>query len=276
MSLELYHKLMQDEDLEGEEVVCEEGEECPVEEEEAVEEANTGSILAAILHVSVQLLNFALPLTFWLIDNSASFSTAFTIGSGTAIWTTLGSLLRFATHSLWFLFTTVIGILVFFMDLIEFWDTIVNQIGFYISAIIALVNIVFYVLIVALASSLFAAGSTRLYIDLAIYAVGQIGYLIVVLLLSEDAKAWFMNNLGLGEEECPAEAEECVEAEECEDPEAEDCTYEADLALYEACTEFNAARDECIAAKEAAAAAAEEDVEGDEDVEEEEEEAFFF
>jgi hypothetical protein len=62
---------------------------------------------------------------------------------------------------------------------------------------------------------------------------------------------------------------------ECEDPEAEDCTYLADMILYEACTEFNATRDECIAAQEAAAAAAEEDVEGD-DVVEEEEEAFFF
>ena len=287
MSLELYHKLMQDEDLEGEEVVCEEGEECPVEEEEAVEEENTGSILAAILHVSVQLLNFALPLTFWLIDNASNFGGAFSIGSGTAIWTSLGGLLRFGTHSLWYLFTTVIGALVFFMDLIDLWDTIVNQIGFYISAIIALVNITFYVLIVALASSLYSS-TTRLYIDLAIYAVGQIGYLIVVLLLSEDAKAWFMNNLGLGEEECAEEAQECVEAEECEDPEAEDCTYEADLALYEACTEFNTARDECIAAKEAAAAAALEEAcascEGEEcpedcpegDVEEEEEEAFFF
>jgi hypothetical protein len=288
MSLELYHKLMQDEDLE-EEVVCEEGEECPVEEEEAVEEANTGSILAAILHVSVQLLNFALPLTFWLIDSSKDFSTAFSIGSGNALWESLGNLLRFATHSLWFLFTTIIGVLVFFMDLIEFWDTIVNQIGFFISAIIALINIVFYVMIVALASSFYANGTTRLYIDLAIYTVGQLGYLVVVLLLSEDAKAWFMNNLGLtADEACPEEAQECVEAEECEDPEAEDCTYEADLALYEACTEFNAARDECIAAAEAAALAALEEAcascEGDdcpedcpeEDAEEDEEEAFFF
>jgi signal transduction histidine kinase len=288
MSLELYHKLMQDEDLE-EEVVCEEGEECPVEEEEAVEEANTGSILAAILHVSVQLLNFALPLTFWLIDSSKDFSTAFSIKTGSELWTSLGSLLRFATHSLWFLFTTIIGVLVFFMDLIEFWDTIVNQIGFFISAIIALINIVFFVMIVALASSFYANGTTRLYIDLAIYTVGQLGYLVVVLLLSEDAKAWFMNNLGLtADEACPEEAQECVEAEECEDPEAEDCTYEADLALYEACTEFNAARDECIAAAEAAALAALEEAcascEGDdcpedcpeEDAEEDEEEAFFF
>jgi len=271
MSLELYHKLMQDEDLE-EEVVCEEGEECPVEEEEAVEEANTGSILAAILHVSVQLLNFALPLTFWLIDSSANFSGAFTIGSGNALWTSLGGLLRFLTHSTWFFFTTIIGVLVFFIDLVEFWDTIVNQIGFFISAIIALINIVFYVLIVALASSVFAAGTTRLYIDLAIYTVGQLGYLAVVLLLSEDARAWFLNNLGITEG-C-GEAEECVEPVECEDAEAEDCTYDADLALYEACTAFNAAREECLAAQAAAEEGADEDAEGD--AEEEEEEAFFF
>ena len=69
MSLELYHKLMQDEDIEAEEVVCEEGEECP-EEESAVEEANTGSVLAAILHLTVQLLNFALPITFFFLDGA--------------------------------------------------------------------------------------------------------------------------------------------------------------------------------------------------------------
>ena len=121
MSLELYHKLMQDEDLEAEEVVCEEGEECPVEEETAVEEENTGSILAAILHVSVQLLNFALPLTFWLIKSSKDFGNAFKIASGDGLWDTLGTLLLFGTHTLWYLITTIIGTLVFFMDLIDFW-----------------------------------------------------------------------------------------------------------------------------------------------------------
>ena len=60
MSLELYHKLMQDEDFEAEEVVCEEGEECPVVEEEAVVEEDTnGSLIAAILHLTVNFPGYS-------------------------------------------------------------------------------------------------------------------------------------------------------------------------------------------------------------------------
>lgn len=168
---------------------------------------------------------------------------------------------------------------------------LVVDIGFFISAIIAIINIAFYILIIALGTKIMTdTAKTRVYIDVAIYAVGQIGYFIVVLLLSEDAKLWFMNNLGLtADESCPEEAQECPEEPtECEEDQEEECTYEADLALYEACVEFNAARDECIAAAAAAAAealAAEcETCEGDAcpeecpegDAEEDEEEAFFF
>ena len=270
MSLELYHKLMQDEDLDVEEVVCEEGEECPVEEEAVVDEANTGSLLAAIIHTSVQFLQFALPLTFWLITTLSAANGFGGIFDFTNLWSSLLNLSVAGTHIIWYFVTTVFGILVFFVDIIGLWDVVVNVIGFYIAAIIAVINILLYVMVLALAA---AFANTRFYIDFAVYTVGQIGYFITLILLTEDAKAWFTNNLYPAAESCPEEAQECVEAVECEDPEAEDCTYEADLALYEACTEFNAARDECIAA--AAAAAAEEDVEGD-DVVEEEEEAFFF
>ena len=283
MSLELYHKLMQDEDFEAEEVVCEEGEECPVVEEEAVVEEDTnGSMIAAVLHLSVNFLQFALPLTFWLINSaSTGFGGIFDF---TNLWSSLLNLSVAGTHTIWYMITTLLTTLVFFVDIVGLWDVVVNVIGMYISALIALVNILLYVMVLALAS---AFANTRFYIDFSVYLVGQIGYFAVLILLTGDAKTWFSANFAT-EEVCAEEAQECVEAVECEDPEAEDCTYDADLALYEECTAFNTARDECIAAAEAAAAAALEEAcascEGDEcpedcpagEVEEDEEEAFFF
>ena len=265
MSLELYHKLMQDEDIEAEAVVCEEGEECPVEEEAVVEEANKGSMIAAVLHLSVNFLQFALPLTFWLINSAATgFGGILNFAN---LFPSLLALSVAGSHTLWYFITTLLTTLAFFIDIIGLWDVVVNVIGFYIGMLIALVNILLYVMVIAVAS---AFANTRLYIDFALYLVGTIGYFFVIMFLSADAKAWFTNNL-YPSSEC-GEAQVCVEAVECEDPEAEDCTYDADLALYEECTAANAARDECIAALNAEEEGAEEVAE---EVEEEEE-AFFF
>ena len=238
--------------------------------------------MAAIIHFSANALQFLLPVIFFAVSSAtAGIGGIFSFSN---LFSGLLNASINATHGAWYLFTFILGVLVWFLDVVDLWNGALNGWGLWISILIAITNISLYVMVLALASAL---ADTRFYIDFAIYTVGQIGYIITMMFLGADAKGWFMDNLGLIPTECAEEAQECIEAEECEDPEAEDCTYEADLALYEACTAFNEARDECLAAKaaelEEACASCEGDdcpedcPEGDaEDVEEEEEEAFFF
>ena len=150
MSLELYHKLMQDEDLEGEEVVCEEGEECPVEEEVAVEEGvNRGDLLSAIIHFTANSLQFVVPLIFFTIDSATSG-----VGGIFDFTNLFSGLLRASinsTHGSWYFFTFILGTLVWFLDLIELWDGVMHGWGLWISILIAITNISLYVMVLALA-----------------------------------------------------------------------------------------------------------------------------